>query len=167
MQQISLSPLRESDAADLERVWLDHETVRFTNWKLLSTQEEVAERVHRMLVRYSQKERMGPYVIRTQDGTFVGLIGVDYEGGEHEVWYLLDRSQWGHGFGTAALRYLLDRIGLRPEITKLVATAETSNTASWRLLERNGFSRVSSVAGGFEKEGFVGDLYRYEKTLGV
>ncbi|MBL9204584.1 MAG: GNAT family N-acetyltransferase [Opitutaceae bacterium] len=165
MSQLTFSPLLESCAVDLQRIWLDHETVKFTNWTLLSTPEEVAERVRRMLVRYATKERRGPYVIQSVDGAFVGLIGIDYAHGEHEVWYILERSQWRKGFGSAALSHLLDRIPAASGITKLVATAVASNDASWRLLERNGFSRVSSAIGGFVKEGVSEDLYRYEKVL--
>lgn len=167
MSQIIFSPLQESSAADIQRLWLDYETVKFTNWTLLSTPEEVAERVRRMLIRYSQKERKGPYVVKRHDGVFVGLIGVDYENGVHEVWYLLDRSQWRKGFGTAALRHLLDRVTTASGITKLVATAVASNVASWQVLERNGFSRVSRAIGGFEKEGVLEDLYTYEKALTI
>jgi RimJ/RimL family protein N-acetyltransferase len=118
-----------------------------------------------MLIRYAQKERVGPYIIQGSDGVFAGLIGVDYENGEHEVWYLLDRSQWRKGFGTAALRHLLERIPVTSGITKLVATVVASNVASWQLLERNGFVRVSRIDGGFKKEGVLEDLYRYEKSL--
>jgi len=162
MPQVKLSPLQESHAADLQRIWLDHETVRFTNWTLLSTREEVAERVRRILVRYATSERRGPFLIQNADGEFVGLIGVDYGNGEHEVWYILDRSQWGKGFGAAALSHLLERVTTPSGITRLFATAVASNMASWRLLERNGFTRVACVVGGFQKEGVSEDLYRYE-----
>jgi len=165
MPQVKFLPLEESYAADLQRLWLDRETVRFTNWTLLSTREEVAERVRRILVRYATSERRGPFLIQSAEGEFVGLIGVDYGNGEHEVWYILDRSQWGKGFGAAALSHLLERVAAPSGIAQLFATAVASNTASWRLLERNGFTRVSCVVGGFQKEGVSEDLYRYEKSL--
>lgn len=84
---ITLQRVSEADALELFALWSDFETVKFTNWTQLRTLDECAIRVERMLARYDPESgRLGPYVIRSREGDFVGLIGVDVVEGEHELW---------------------------------------------------------------------------------
>lgn len=161
---IKLHRVQESDLSDLFALWADIEVVKFTNWVLLQREEEARHRLERVRARYAESEdRIGPFVIRREDGEFVGLIGVDYVEQAHELWYLLCRSQWGRGYGTAAVVNLLERIAGHPRVRTLVATAVAENVASWRLLERTGFSRVGVLPLAFQKNGQARDLFKYER----
>ena len=103
--------------------------------------------------------------MRDDTRTFVGLIGIDYVSEEHELWYLMQRSQWGRGFGTQAVAGLLDRLSAEGKDWKIVATAVRENSASWRLLEKNGFARIETIDSGFDRSGIVADLFKYERSL--
>lgn len=165
---IELHALRESDTRDLFELWSDAEVVRFTNWSLLQREEEAAERFQRIQKRYAGAEdRVGPFTLRRQEDDFVGLIGIDYVEEEHELWYLLRRSQWGRGYGTAAVTQLLQRITGHPRIRTLVATAVVQNTASWRLLERTGFSRTHTLPLAFQRDGISSDLFKYARPCSL
>ena len=163
---ISLRKVAETDAPDLFVLWSDFETVKFTNWTLIATNEECSKRVSRMIERYHPDSgRLGPYVIRARDSDFVGLIGVDVVNAEHELWYLLRRDRWGQGLGTQALAELIKIVSAASHVKHAVATAVAGNIASWRLLERNGFVRVNTSLGGFERHGLKMDLFTYARTF--
>jgi RimJ/RimL family protein N-acetyltransferase len=85
-------------------------------------------------------------VLRTVlvDGDVVGSAAVYGEPGEREVTYWIDRTHWGRGIATAALRALLAAVPERP----LYARAAADNTASRRVLEKCGF-RVTAQARGY------------------
>lgn len=69
-----------------------------------------------------------------QEGATVNAAG-KVEGEFDYVGYLLARAHWGRGIMTRALAALLAEVPVRP----LRARAASTNTASIRVLERNGF----------------------------
>jgi RimJ/RimL family protein N-acetyltransferase len=166
MNNLVLTPIEAADRVDLFSLWSDKEVVSLTNWELISTLAEADQRIIRIKRRYAEDaHRVGPYVLRTVTGVFVGLIGLDYHDGEHELWYLLQRLQWGKGFGTVAVRDFIRRIEEAANVSKIMATVVVSNAPSWRLLERNGFIRVDVTPAGFQRNGVVADLFSYERTI--
>ena len=60
-----------------------------------------------------------------------------------EVTYWLDRSFWGGGVATSALRLFLDVVGQRP----LYARCAETNPASVRVLQKCGFAVVGEDVG--------------------
>lgn len=166
MTQLVLKTLGDHHVGELFSLWSDPATIRWTNWGLVASLDEVLSRIARIKVRYSGcVDRAGPYVVRTPDGAFVGLSGVDFVDEEHELWYLLHREQWGKGYGTTAVAEVLSQLQRERRFWKIVATAVTTNTASWRLLERNGFARIKVVSSAFDRNGVEADLYKYERHL--
>ena len=84
-------------------------------------------------------------VVRTvlADGDVVGSAAVYGVPGEREVTYWVDRSYWGKGIATAALRALLAEVPDRP----LYARAASDNAGSLRVLDKCGFRAVASARG--------------------
>lgn len=151
-------------AVALHELWSDPEVVRLTNWELTSSEEDAAQRIGRLRSRYgSDPNRLGPYVATDTECGVVGLVGIDFVAGEHEVWYLVPRRLWGRGYGSGLLGGIVQRAAGRT-YGKLVATAVVDNVASWKLLERHGFRRTATLAAGFQRHGIVADLYRYERA---
>ncbi|HRE07555.1 MAG TPA: GNAT family N-acetyltransferase [Opitutaceae bacterium] len=169
MTRITLEKVTRSDSADLFRLWSDFETVKFTNWAHLTSSDQCDRIVERMLRRYDPStSRVGPFVIRSSEGEFLGLIGLDvpepFEGA-HELWYLIRRDRWNLGYGGAAIAEVLRTLAEFPQVKRMVATAVAANIGSWRLLERNGFSRTGVIAGGFERHGLKLDLFEYARAV--
>lgn len=159
---VELVCLESSHAGFVHELWSDRAGVRFTNWEPTASQQDASERIVRLLARYTEDPRRdGPYVAVNVDGRCVGLIGIDWVDREHEVWYLVSRSLWGQGYGSAMLQAMLDRAASR-HFERVVATSVATNAASWRLLERMGFRRVATLVHGFRRHGVVVDLHRFE-----
>ncbi len=75
-----------------------------------------------------------PRVILVGD-ELVGLVACFPRDGGTHVGYWIDRAWWGQGIASRALELLLQEFPTRP----LTATAATSNLASLRVLQKNGF----------------------------
>jgi RimJ/RimL family protein N-acetyltransferase len=70
------------------------------------------------------------------DGQVAGSVLCHPWGGEPELSYWLGREFWGRGIATKALELFLDVVRVRP----LFARVAKDNTASIRVLEKNGFT---------------------------
>jgi GNAT superfamily N-acetyltransferase len=81
-------------------------------------------------------------VVRRADGRILGDLGThgppDSEGCV-EIGYSLAPSARGQGIGTAAVAALVGRLTAVPGIRRITAVTGARNTASRRLLERQGF----------------------------
>src|SRR5215813_4577429 len=81
-------------------------------------------------------------IIRRADARILGDIGLHGPPDNQdsvEIGYSLAPSARGKGIGTAAVSALVKRLAAIPQIRQVTAVTGTSNTASRRLLERQGF----------------------------
>ena len=89
-------------------------------------------------------------MVRRADGRIIGDIGThgppDSEGCV-EVGYALAPSARGQGIGTAAVAALVRCLAAVPGIRRLTAVTGAENTASRRLLERQGFHLTGPLPG--------------------
>ena len=80
-------------------------------------------------------------IVRSADGRILGDLGThgppDSEGCV-EIGYSLAPSARGQGIGTAAVAALVRRLAQEPGIRRITAVTGAQNTASRRLLERQG-----------------------------
>lgn len=83
------------------------------------------------------------YSILTSDGGFIGVTSLmHYEEGPAELGYWLGEPYWGLGYASEAVSGLLaaaDSAGC----DRIVASAQSSNFASCRVLEKSGFAETS------------------------
>ncbi|MFD5076872.1 GNAT family N-acetyltransferase [Streptomyces sp. NPDC058371] len=131
--EVALRPVHDSDLPVFFRQMNDPEAYRmaaFTSardpadWDLFAA--------HWERIRTSSD-----VVLRTvlADGDVVGHTAVYGDPGEREVTYWIDRTYWGRGIATSALRTLLTQVPERP----LHARAAADNLASHRVLAKCGF----------------------------
>ena len=67
----------------------------------------------------------------------VGSVAIWHMDGEPQITYGIERSLWGQGLGTAALRLFLEEVKIRP----LHGRVAFDNARSMRVLEKCGFQR--------------------------
>ncbi len=81
-------------------------------------------------------------IVERTSGAYIGHAFLTIGGDEPdpELGFLLDRSYWGRGYATEAaaraLRHATEALGC----ARIVATADTDNHASIRVLEKLGFA---------------------------
>jgi RimJ/RimL family protein N-acetyltransferase len=78
------------------------------------------------------------------DSRFVGLalaFGIDRDGGEAELGYIVAPDARGRGLGTAILRALTDWAFAATGVQRLKLVVDVENPASLRVAERSGYVR--------------------------
>jgi RimJ/RimL family protein N-acetyltransferase len=80
------------------------------------------------------------FLIALADATLIGVCGIATgEGPSPELGYWLGPAYWGHGFGTEAVRAVIDYAFADLEHESIQAGARVTNPASRRVLEKCGF----------------------------
>jgi ribosomal-protein-alanine N-acetyltransferase len=81
-------------------------------------------------------------IFSKETGDLIGWCGVgilDFSEPDKELYYLIGRDYWGHGYATEAasalISYVFEVIGL----PRIYAKADSQNTASLRVFEKLGF----------------------------
>ena len=88
-------------------------------------------------------------VVESETGRVVGdcgWFGPPGEDGTVEIGYGLAAPSRGRGYGTAAVEALLGWVTAWPDVRRVVAEADATNTPSRRLLERLGFTLAEADA---------------------
>lgn len=100
------------------------------------------------------------------DGRTVGSIGyfphTDVEQLNAEVGYWLAEEYWGRGIMSEVVRVLAGYIFDNTELIRLYATPFEYNTASMRVLEKAGFSKVGVMHSAAIKNNEIIDLHYFE-----
>jgi RimJ/RimL family protein N-acetyltransferase len=137
--EIVLRAVRDSDLPVFYRQMTDPEAVRMAAFVPDNLYDAEA------LAVYWQAVRDSSHVLRTvlADGEVAGSAAVYGMPGEREVTYWIDRSYWGRGVATSALRALLTEVPERP----LYARAAADNGASLRVLEKCDFREAARARG--------------------
>jgi ribosomal-protein-alanine N-acetyltransferase len=99
------------------------------------------------------------------DGAAIGgislHIGTDIERLGAELGYWIGEDYWGRGIATAAIAlvtaYGFSDVGL----TRVFAVPFTKNIASWRALEKAGYTREGTLRKSAIKDGHMQDQYMY------
>ena len=84
-----------------------------------------------------------------KDGnTMVGdicIVGEPNERGEIEIGYGTYNEHWGQGYMTEAVGGILRWVATQPEVLWVYASTEPTNTASFRILQKNGFEKLAET----------------------
>jgi RimJ/RimL family protein N-acetyltransferase len=140
--------LRRPVPADADAIFSryssDTEVTRLLGWRRHPSIEET-----RSFLAFSDAEwerwPAGPYLIESPDGRLLGGTGLGFETPSRAATgYVLARDAWGHGYATEALRAM---VALAPQvgIRRLHALCHPDHVASWRVLEKCGFTRESRM----------------------
>jgi RimJ/RimL family protein N-acetyltransferase len=137
--EVVLREVHDSDLPVFFRQMNDPESTRMAAFTPKDPADRDAFDAHWARIRASSA------VLRTVlvEGDVVGSAAVYGEPGEREVTYWIDRTCWGRGIATAALRALLAAVPERP----LYARAAADNAGSLRVLEKCGFVATARARG--------------------
>lgn len=84
----------------------------------------------------------GPYLVESREnGALLGGTGFTFETPRRAMTgYVLARDAWGWGFATEALRAVVE-VARGIGVVRLYALCHPDNPASWRVLDKCGFTR--------------------------
>jgi RimJ/RimL family protein N-acetyltransferase len=96
-----------------------------------------------------QYEKLGPeekrFLIEKKDGNRIGGITYFPAGGNLEIGYVLIRSERGKGYGTEAVKIMVDYLFLSKDIVRVQAHTDVRNVASQKVLEKAGFRKEGII----------------------
>lgn len=127
----------------------DEEVTRFLLWEPHGSIDDTLDFLRRATRGW---EEGGDFVwaIRERSeegepGPLVGMIGL-HPGSEHDqVGYALARDRWGRGYGTEALRRVLEEATGPLGMARVHVTVHPENAASIRVLEKAGLARAGTL----------------------
>lgn len=138
-------PALDDAVAIFERYAGDADVTRWLGWP--RHQSVDATRAFLELSRAEWEQGpAGPYLIESrQDGRVLGSTGFSFETPYRAVTgYVFAKDAWGQGYATEALTAIVNLAGIIG-IVRLYALCHTEHAASWRVLEKCGFSREGTL----------------------
>ena len=82
-----------------------------------------------------------------------------------EIGWILNRNYWGHGYGTeaaeAVLRFMTEELG----ISSCISCCDTRNTASARMMEKLGMTKIRQRPRIYERRKEDAQEYVYQWTV--
>ena len=132
---VSLRPLEDRDLDAIFQQVTDPASIRMAAFTAENQTDRRAflDKMARIRADTSSSNR----VIEV-DGAIAGTISSFRIDDQLEVTYWVDRTQWGKGIASAALRILVAETAERP----VYARAASDNLGSLRVLEKAGFRRI-------------------------
>jgi RimJ/RimL family protein N-acetyltransferase len=133
--------MRDDAQAIFERYASDPEVTRYMGWPRHTS---VAD--SRAFVDFSEDEwkrwPAGPLLVFSREtGQLLGSSGLGMEGSDcAATGYVFARDVWGLGYATETLAAMVDW-AVELQIERLYALCHTDHRASWRVMEKCGFTR--------------------------
>jgi RimJ/RimL family protein N-acetyltransferase len=138
-ERLILRPPRREDAEAIYQGYAtDPEVARFVIWKPHRSMDETVAFLDHFL---EHGEDGYPWVMTLTAGGVIGAMHLRVRAPWSEFGFNIARSHWGRGYGTEAVRAVID-FGLElPEIYRVQAMCHVDNGASARVMEKAGMVR--------------------------
>jgi len=101
------------------------------------------------------------FIIEKKDGTRIGHINSWTREKTREIGYALVPSERGKGYGTEAIKMMLDYLFLNTDVEKIQAPTEQDNLPSQKVLIKAGFTKDRRIMKVSYIKGEYRDVYLY------
>ena len=107
--------------------------------------------------QYEERGENGWFFIVSKDERNIGVIIHMGKSGYQIIGYYLDPNERGKGYGTEAVRMMVDYLFLGKNIVRIQAETHPDNVASHRVLLKNGFKKEGVIRQSFFSRGVFRD----------
>lgn len=164
-ERLFLREFELRDEADVHEYASDAVVTQYVDWEpnaAKATRKKLAQRVSEQRI-WSRDEVILAIELR-REAKVIGTLRfglTNRELGLADVGFVLNRSYWNQGYATEATHAVLDKAlsGLR--LHRIVATCDTRNIASARVLEKVGMRREGHFRKDIFQKGLWRDSYLY------
>jgi RimJ/RimL family protein N-acetyltransferase len=101
------------------------------------------------------------FIIEKKSRTRIGHIGAWTIGRTMEIGFALVPNERRKGYGTEAIQLMIDHLFLTKDVVRIQVSADTSNIASQRALEKSGFSKEGIMRKSWYTRGQYRDHFLY------
>ncbi|MGS0687838.1 GNAT family N-acetyltransferase [Nakamurella sp. GG22] len=141
--RLRLRPLTRGDAAALSAYRSDPAVARYQPWTVPFTVQDAENLITALVESDPLTPGWFQYGIeRRADAALIGDLGVHLHanGMQAEIGFTLSASEQGQGYGSEAVRRILEHLLVERRLHKVAAECDARNEASARLLTRVGFT---------------------------
>ena len=154
---ITLKPIDENNFLDAFHLQLRDDQTQY-----------VSHPIRSLAQAYVYRNQCQPFGIYA-DARMVGYVMViyDYDVPEYDIWHMMiDAAEQGKGYGTAAMKAVLDYIATKPfgDSGRVVLTCHQANIPAMRLYESLGFQHTGNVDEDGEEEMVKGVQHRHSPS---
>jgi ribosomal-protein-alanine N-acetyltransferase len=114
-----------------------------------------------------QKEKTNLLLAIEYKGEFIGGIGAHFKNDIHrynaELGYWIGEPYWGKGIISEAIKFFTSYVFSTYKVNRIYADVFSTNPASGKVLEKNGFKKEASLEKAIFKNGFFIDVLIYSK----
>jgi [ribosomal protein S5]-alanine N-acetyltransferase len=169
-ERLLLREFTPTDEADLHEYASDPVVSRFMDWGP-NTPEVTLERMHIHLQEQQvwPRDEVNLAVELCAESKLIGTIRIsisDRRNGLADFGFVLNQRYWNLGYATEATQALLDAAFSVLKLHRVVATCDTRNVASARVMEKVGMRREGLFRRDVFQKGEWRDTYLYAR-LGV
>ena len=157
--RLLLRPFKRSDAPAMFGWASDHEVARYLRFVPHKSVEESEKVISSWIEDETLPHSMNWAIVVRETDTVIGSAGVmtispvDHKG---EVGYCLSRSEWGKGYMSEALPYVLRHAFTYMGLHRIEAAHSLANPASGRVMERAGMHKECSCLRHYYKSSLNG-----------
>ncbi|HKU80822.1 MAG TPA: GNAT family N-acetyltransferase [Candidatus Tumulicola sp.] len=164
-QRLLLREFTAADEANVHEYGSDPVVSRYDSWG-----PNTPDDTHQVLSKWIEQQQTWPRdeinvaVELRATGKQIGGLRLHILNGEHgiaEFGYALNREFWGQGFATEAARVLIDKAFSVHKLHRLIATCDTRNVASARVMKKLGMRREAHFRQDVFQKGEWRDSYLY------
>lgn len=164
-----------------------NDTIVLRNWKvsdvkrlvMLANNEKIArnmkdafphpytEQDAKQWIEHCNEEKSSLLLAIEYKGEFVGGIGAHFKKDisryNAELGYWIGEPYWGKGIGTEVISFFSDYVMKNYKLNRIYGEVFSSNPASAKALEKNGFKKEATLEKAVFKNGFFLDVWVYSK----
>lgn len=145
-ERVRLRPLRDEDVAPLT-AWINDADVR--HWLHHSDREDATEEAFREVYMARDNALQAVFAIEDETGRRAGvtrLIDIDRTHGRAELAIIIgEQSAWGRGYGTDAIRTLLEYAFEEMGLRRVYLITDADNARGIRCYEKCGFAHEGTL----------------------
>ena len=129
----------------------DDDTRRFVPDEVYDSVEEAREAIEFLTSRYESTDGPFVYPVITNGGKNIGYVQLcRLDDGKWEIGYHIAKDFTGKGFATEAVKAFLPAMAQKLNLSEIYGICLAENTASVRVLEKCGFTRIYQGMGNYQ-----------------
>ena len=166
-KRLRLRKVRREDAPQFFRFAGSDTVTRYMLWKPHQNIAESVASIEKSLIRYKDGKYYRWGIVLKDTDVLIGIIdllGFDEEKNTCSFAYMIAQDFWGKGYGTEALRAVLEFAFERMDISAVEADHFADNAASGTVMRKAGMQYIGIEPGKYEKNGISYDAPRYRIT---
>ena len=166
--RLLLRKLKREDVPAFYRCAGSETVTRHMLWQPHQDISESVASIEKSLIRYTEGKyyRWGIALKDTEELIgIIDLLGFDEERNTCSFAYMIAEDFWGKGYGTEALKTVLDFAFRQLNVAAVEADHFADNAASGTVMRKAGMQYVGTESDKYEKNGISYDAPRYRITL--